>query len=177
MVHKLITMLSYQKHIKNNMFFKYLLIIFYIIVPIHGFHLPNMCYKDHTCSATCQKFLQFEQIYHHDKIVCENGIDCPKTVIVKGKNITRNSSFEFISSETDEDLDFKLEIMWCEGNTFDVSETYVKVRRHVFDGVDLFLLLLSAFSFVLVSSCIPENDSLLFFMMMSQHKRKRYNRW
>ena len=154
----------------------YIFILFLLLNNTSGFLDKKICMDD-SCPSTCQKHIHFEEIYTKERIKCEKDIECPKTIVVMATNVTKNTTFIFNPSETDQDLDFRLEIFWCGNDAFDKSKTYVRVRHHVFDEVDLLLWMCSGFMFMCLGACAPNNDALFMFMMMNKSHRRRHGRY
>ena len=149
-----------------------IVLLFCVLNTVCGFLTPNKCYEKPTSSPiTCQKYVEFEKVYTGDSIKCEGSIECPKTVVVMAKNITKKTSFVFIPSETDQDLDFKFEASWCSEDAFE--ESYVRVRSHVYNEVDFLMLLISGFIIMSMGACVPKDDTLFFYMMMNTNRRRR----
>ena len=156
------------------------IILLSLCVLSSAFKNKNMCYEEpKTCNASCKHHIHFEEVYTKERIKCSKNIECPKTIVVMASNVTANTTFTFIPTETDQDLDFKLEIFWCSEDSFDKSETYVRVRSHVYNEVDFILLLISGFVFVIITSLAPSNESIFLFMLLSNNNKRRrsYSRW
>ena len=80
---------------------------------------------------SCRQYPQYKESYAKERIKCEGNVECPKTIVVTASHVTKSTSFKFVPTpETGQDLDFKLEITWCDDKSFDKSETVVRVRKH-----------------------------------------------
>lgn len=151
-----------------------IILLFCFLNNVYGFIKLNKCYEKPTTSPiTCKKYVEFEKVYTGDRIKCQGSIECPKTIVVMAKNVTKNTSFVFIPSETDEDLDFKFEASWCSDDAFE--DSYVRVRSHVFNGADFLMLIIAAFFIAATGACVPNDDALFFCMMMNTSRRRRSN--
>lgn len=143
-----------------------------VLNTVYGFRALNMCYEKPTTSPiTCKKYVEFEKVYTGDRIKCQGSIECPKTIVVMATNVTKNTSFVFIPSETDQDLDFKFVASWCSNDAFE--ESYIRVRSHLYNGADFLMLLISAFFIMATGACAPSDDALFFYMMMNTNRRRR----
>ena len=50
-----------------------------------------------TVSSVCEKHNNFEEVYTGNKIKCSKDVKkCPKSIVVKAKNVNRNSTFKFV---------------------------------------------------------------------------------
>ena len=85
--------------------------------------------------------------------------NCPKTIVVKGKDVKiKKQQFKFIPvTDSEEQLEYTIKIDWCDNSTFDKNKTYVKVRKKETDGRE-FMILLASVCMALVFGCFIPNE-------------------
>ena len=134
-----------------------------------------------TVASVCKNHTNFEEVYTGNKIKCNKNVkNCPKTIVVKAKDVNKKTQFKFIpATDSKEQLEYTIKIDWCDNSTFDKNKTYVKVRKKGTDGSE-FMILLASVCMALVFGCfIPDekygNDLLLYSMLLSNGRRKRTN--
>tara|TARA_Y100000741_G_scaffold192001_1_gene146177 strand:- start:550 stop:1011 length:462 start_codon:yes stop_codon:yes gene_type:complete len=126
-----------------------------------------------TVSSVCEKHNNFEEVYTGNKIKCSKDVKkCPKSIVVKAKNVNRNSTFKFVpATDSKQKLQYTIHIDWCDDYTFDKSLTYVKVRKHTIDGGESIILLLAIIIALMFCCCTPDSgygstDNVLLWTML-----------
>ena len=131
-----------------------------------------------TVSSVCEKHSKFEEVYTGNKIKCSKDVKkCPKSIVVKAKNVNRNSTFKFVpATDSKQKLQYTIHIDWCDDYTFDKSLTYVKVRKNTTNGGEIIVLLISIIFALIFGCCTPDNkhgsnDNLLLYLMLTSGRR------
>jgi hypothetical protein len=146
-------------------------------------NFTNILFALLTVSSVCEKHKNFEEVYTGNKIKCSKDVKhCPKSIVVKAKDVNINSTFKFIpATDSEQQLEYTLKLDWCDNYTFDKSLTYVKVRKYQTGGEDIIILLAALFMALIFCSYTPDNkygnnDNLLLYLMLTNNgKRKRTN--
>ena len=147
-------------------------------------NITNILLALFTVSSVCEKHNNFEEVYTGSKIKCNKNVkNCPKSIVVKAKDVHINSTFKFIpATDSKEHLEYTINIDWCDNFTFDKNKTYVKVRKKENDGGEFIILLASVFMALIFGCFIPDNkygsnnnDLLLYSMLLNSGRRKRTN--
>jgi hypothetical protein len=135
-----------------------------------------------TVSSVCEKHSNFEEVYTGNKIKCSKDVKhCPKSIVVKAKDVNKNSTFKFIpATDSKQNLEYTIHINWCDNFTFDKSITYVKVRKNTTSGGELIILLLSIIIALIFAYCTPDdkyrnNDNLMLYLMLSNTRKSSSN--
>tara|TARA_B100001996_G_scaffold370514_1_gene344946 strand:+ start:254 stop:688 length:435 start_codon:yes stop_codon:yes gene_type:complete len=137
-------------------------------------------------SSICEKHNIFEEVYTGSKIKCNKNVkNCPKSIVVKAKDVNIKTKFKFIpATDSEEHLEYTINIDWCDNFTFDKNKTYVKVRKNETDGGELIILLASVFMALIFGCCIPDNkygnnnnDLLLYSILLSNGRRRKRTNW
>lgn len=147
-------------------------------------NFKNLIFTLLTVSSVCEKHSNFEEVYTGNKIKCSKDVKkCPKSIVVKGKDINKNSTFKFIpATDSKQNLDYTIHIDWCDDYTFDKNLTYVKVKNHKTDNGDVIVLLLAIILALIFGCCTPDNkyesnDNLMLYLMMSNTGRRSNSKW
>lgn len=147
-------------------------------------NITNILLALFTVSSVCKNHTDFEEVYTGSKIKCNKNVkNCPKSIVVKAKDVNKKTQFKFIpATDSEEQLEYTIKIDWCDNSTFDKNKTYVKVRKKETDGGEFIILLASVCMALIFGCCIPDNkygsnnnDLLLYSMLLSNGKRKRTN--
>jgi len=131
-----------------------------------------------TISSVCEKHSNFEEVYTGNKIKCNKDVKkCPKSIVVKAKDVNKNSTFKFIpATDSKQNLEYTIHVDWCDDYTFDKSLTYVKVRKNTTNGGEIIVLLISIIFALIFGCCTPDNkygsnDNLLLYLMLTSGRR------
>ena len=137
-----------------------------------------------TVSSVCEKHSKFEEVYTGNKIKCGKDVKkCPKSIVVKAKNVNRNSTFKFVpATDSKQKLQYTIHIDWCDDYTFDKSLTYVKVRKNTTSGGESIILLLAIIIALIFGCCTPDdkygsNDNLMLYLMLSNTGGSSSSNW
>jgi hypothetical protein len=137
-----------------------------------------------TVSSVCEKHSNFEEVYTGNKIKCSKDVKtCPKSIVVKAKNVNRKSTFKFVpATDSKQKLQYTIHVDWCDDYTFDKSLTYVKVRKHTIDGGESIILLLAIIISLMFCCCTPDdkygsNDNLMLYLMLSNTGGSSSSNW
>ena len=137
-----------------------------------------------TVSSVCEKHSNFEEVYTGNKIKCSKDVKkCPKSIVVKAKNVNKNSTFKFIpATDSKQNLEYTIHVDWCDDYTFDKSLTYVKVRKNTSSGGEIIILLLSIIIALIFGCCTPDdkygsNDNLMLYLMLSNTGGSSSSNW
>lgn len=137
-----------------------------------------------TVSSVCEKHSKFEEVYTGNKIKCSKDVKkCPKSIVVKAKNVNRNSTFKFVpATDSKQKLQYTIHIDWCDDYTFDKSLTYVKVRKNTTSGGESIILLLAIIISLMFCCCTPDdkygsNDNLMLYLMLSNTGGSSSSNW
>ena len=137
-----------------------------------------------TVSSVCEKHSKFEEVYTGNKIKCSKDVKkCPKSIVVKAKNVNRNSTFKFVpATDSKQKLQYTIHIDWCDDYTFDKSLTYVKVRKNTTSGGESIILLLAIIIALIFGCCTPDdkygsNDNLMLYLMLSNTGGSSSSNW
>jgi len=137
-----------------------------------------------TVSSVCEKHSKFEEVYTGNKIKCSKDVKkCPNSIVVKAKNVNRNSTFKFVpATDSKQKLQYTIHIDWCDDYTFDKSLTYVKVRKNTTSGGESIILLLAIIIALIFGCCTPDdkygsNDNLMLYLMLSNTGGSSSSNW
>ena len=147
-------------------------------------NFTNILFALLTVSSVCEKHNNFEEVYTENKIKCSKDVKhCPKSIVVKAKDVNINSTFKFIpATDSKQHLEYTLKVDWCDNYTFDKSLTYVKVRKHKTGGEDIIILLAAVIIALIFGCCTPDNkyrnnDNLLWYLMLTNNRSSKRSNW